>query len=290
VIEELLNHKFEVLNFGVRGYGTDQTYLLFITKGVLFSPDVVIYTFCVNDIWDNANPSSKPYFDLDPSRPGGIVLKGYPVSNENTWRRAVSSVLRDHSFTFRRLRELKPQLEQRIANLFRKAGTTSPMATPLEFHFELRPYQKVHQSEDHRRMELTMRILSLLKDFIERRGMKLLVVEGLYKAALQEATQRLLIEIYGDKFDFDKVSTILAEYTRNKQIAFLSLPQQVKEQKIDVSRLMHQEDSVHLNQAGIQFYSRAVVAKMRSLHWITNTAEVNSQRHESYLTTSPEPL
>jgi len=99
VIEELLNREFEVLNFGVRGYGTDQTYLLFRNKGVHFSPDIVVYTFCINDIWDNANPSSKPYFDLDPSQPGGIVLKGYSISNEKLWHRIVSSALRDYSFT-----------------------------------------------------------------------------------------------------------------------------------------------------------------------------------------------
>jgi len=175
----------------------------------------------------------------------------------------------------RKLQEVRPVLERNITRLLRKLDTASTTATPLEFHFELRPYQKVYQSEDHRRMELTIRIISLLKDFIESRRMKLLVVEGLYRPVVDEKTERRLVQIYGDKFDFDQVSRILAEHMRKTQTAFLSLPRQLKQQKIDVSGLMRPEDALHLNKDGIQFYSQAVVAKLRSLHWVTDTAEVN---------------
>jgi len=62
VIESLLNDRFEVINLGVRDYGTDQTYILFQNIGIHFSPGIVIYTFCINDINDNVNSKSKPFF------------------------------------------------------------------------------------------------------------------------------------------------------------------------------------------------------------------------------------
>jgi len=94
-LEKFLDYKFEVLNLGVRGYGTDQTYLLFETVGVHFAPDIVIYTFCINDINDNVTTRSKPYFTLAPSEPSGLALTGYPSGSNRTesaaWRVTHSS-------------------------------------------------------------------------------------------------------------------------------------------------------------------------------------------------------
>jgi len=79
VLAKLLDQRFEVLNFGMRGYGTDQTLILFENRVVQFEPDIVIYTFCVNDFWNNVDTAAKPYFELDPSEPNGLALKGYPL-------------------------------------------------------------------------------------------------------------------------------------------------------------------------------------------------------------------
>ena len=45
VIERLLGNAFEVLNFGVRGYGTDQTYILFENIGIHFSLPSLMLNF-----------------------------------------------------------------------------------------------------------------------------------------------------------------------------------------------------------------------------------------------------
>ncbi len=52
--------KSEVLNFGVGGYGTDQSYLLWKTKGRKYKPDLVLFGFLQNDCLDNIN-IFKPY-------------------------------------------------------------------------------------------------------------------------------------------------------------------------------------------------------------------------------------
>jgi hypothetical protein len=58
---------FEVLNFGVSGYGTAQEYLLLQQRIAAFQPNLVLLAFYVgNDIADNSRPLSvvadKPYF------------------------------------------------------------------------------------------------------------------------------------------------------------------------------------------------------------------------------------
>jgi len=95
-LEQMLNHGFpaagalqpakatyEVINFGVRGYGTDQSYLSLKSKVCRYKPDIVIYVFSGNDFNDNItvrNPNrtyAKSYFLLNDS--GKPVLKGIPV-------------------------------------------------------------------------------------------------------------------------------------------------------------------------------------------------------------------
>ncbi len=87
VLEEILRKKTtcEVLNAGVRGYGTDQNYLFFVKEGFKYQPDIVLYVFCDNDPKENilihrANRKyGKPYFILEKGR---LVLKGVPVPQQ----------------------------------------------------------------------------------------------------------------------------------------------------------------------------------------------------------------
>ncbi len=263
IMEELLHNKFEILNLGVRAYGTDQTYLLFKNVGIHFSPDIVIYTFCINDLWDNANVHSKPFFKLAPRKPGGLVRDGYPIKFDSSLDRlGISSRVETYSFVYRTLKRELSKIKYRIKD------TIQGSQFPLEFHFELRPYKRVYNSDDHRRMEITTRIISLLNDYVKENKMKLLVVEGVHIPAIDINKQHRLIQKYGDKFDFDKVSGILEEHTGENEIAFLSLPALIKDQNINVNEFTHHYDDMHLNREGILFYSRAVVDKLRSLRWI----------------------
>lgn len=72
LLEKKLNErgrqKYEVLNAGVRGYGTDQCELWLSREGIKYQPDVVIYVFCYNDLFDNVNRKNKPYYTLQGDR------------------------------------------------------------------------------------------------------------------------------------------------------------------------------------------------------------------------------
>jgi len=85
VLEQLLasQGKYQVINAGTRGYGTDQEYLFLINEGYKYSPDIVIYTYYRNDLADNVTIHNikgkfgKPYFVLDSA--DTPILKGVPV-------------------------------------------------------------------------------------------------------------------------------------------------------------------------------------------------------------------
>ena len=263
VIEALLDGAYEVMSHGVRGFGTDQTYVLFEQVGVHFSPDIVIYTLTINDVWDNSNTTSKPYFVLDPTTPNGLVVTGYPIA-----RTAVSQDLgimdryKRGSLVYRKLdfglRLIKASLGQ----------STPVRSVPLAEHFELRPYKKIYDREDSRRMEITLRLIAMLRDFAQSQKMKFLLVEGLYKPVQDEWSQKRIIREYGEVIDFAKVTTLLGDFCRAERIAFLSLPTAIDSRGVAVSTLMHPDDAMHLNAAGIRLYSEVVVEKLRALKWV----------------------
>jgi hypothetical protein len=56
----------EVISMGVGGWGTDQSLEVLSNEGVGYSPDLVIYQFCSNDVLDNLGHKVKPFrYELD---------------------------------------------------------------------------------------------------------------------------------------------------------------------------------------------------------------------------------
>lgn len=73
----------QVINAGVRGYGTDQSLLYYRTRGRQLKPDLVVFFYSGNDLVDNTTlhemrrPFGKPAFVLDAE--GSLSLVGSPV-------------------------------------------------------------------------------------------------------------------------------------------------------------------------------------------------------------------
>jgi hypothetical protein len=80
---ESLGVPVQVINAGVRGYGTDQTYLWFREQGRELDPDAVVLVYSANDARDNIEvhrmrrPFGKGVFRLGPT--GELELIGTPV-------------------------------------------------------------------------------------------------------------------------------------------------------------------------------------------------------------------
>jgi lysophospholipase L1-like esterase len=74
-LSKRLNHadqrgEYEVINFGVSGYSTDQELLSFEREGIKYEPDLTILAFVYNDLEGNvasyASGATKPRFELGP--------------------------------------------------------------------------------------------------------------------------------------------------------------------------------------------------------------------------------
>jgi len=257
VMERMLDGRVEVLNFGLRGAGTDQELIRFTNQVVLFSPDIVVLFFCVNDLGNNVTKESKPWFALDPDAPGGIRLQGMPIRGERGTQEPWPRSLLEESFTLRQLKYL---------TLGR--GTFLRTHEPLETHFELRPFKRDYDAEDEYRLELLERLIASFAAHARAHHENLLLVEGLYRPALDDAMRREVVDIYGDRFDFDRLTRALDEHSTREGYEFLSLPRLVREHGLDVRQLMHREDTMHLNAEGVRLFSTAVIERIRALGWL----------------------
>src|SRR5207244_10765097 len=71
--------RWEVLNLGVEGYGTDQQWLYFADRGLRYEADVVVLSFFELNLERNImsfRDYAKPYFPLVDGR---VILRNVPV-------------------------------------------------------------------------------------------------------------------------------------------------------------------------------------------------------------------
>lgn len=261
VMQRLLDNRVEVLNFGLRGAGTDQELILYTQQVVLFSPDIVVLIFCVNDYGNNADTASKPWFELDPSAPDGLRLAGMPIRGEQLPQPPWWLALAERSYTLRQLKYLVLGM-----------GSHFRAGDPLETHLELRPFKREYDAEDERRLELLKRLLDAFVSYSREHGIRFLLVEGIERPVLDEETRRQVVDIYGDVFDFSRVTRALDEHSTASGYEFLSLPRLVRERGLDVRTLMHPQDSMHLNAEGSRVFSAAIIDRLRALGWLDSVA------------------
>jgi hypothetical protein len=172
-----------VINGGVRGYGSDQSYLFFRERTRSLDPDVVVLFHSGNDPADNTTlhemrrPLGKPAFALTSG--GGLELRGSPVPTypmcsdvRLSARFEVSKVdtlpgrvmchvqmaLLDHSALFSLITISIPWDGSLLGSLYRLGGASSTAGAQRDYA-----------------SQLTMVILLALADEVTRRGAELIV-------------------------------------------------------------------------------------------------------------------
>jgi GDSL-like lipase/acylhydrolase family protein len=86
LLQEEGGARWEVLNLGVGGYGTDQSFLKYLLQGARYAPDVVVLTVFKNDPVENARTVAwgveKPRFYVDEGR---LCLGNVPPARAPGW-------------------------------------------------------------------------------------------------------------------------------------------------------------------------------------------------------------
>jgi hypothetical protein len=160
----------ELINCGVSGYGTDQEYLFYLRQGQKFDVDEVVLAFTVyNDVQNNLHSRQysylKPYFTLDA---GQLVLH--------------TDHVRDSMFE-RFIRKVKRR--SRIYDLYSN-GLHELIGTLRGRDPKRSEIDVVVSEADRKGIELTLVILEKLKQAVEARHAKLLVVFIPYKPHIEE--------------------------------------------------------------------------------------------------------
>jgi lysophospholipase L1-like esterase len=76
------------------------------------------------------------------------------------------------------------------------------------------------------------------------------------------------VDIYGDQFDFDRVTRVLEEHSAALGYQFLSLPRILQERELDIRELLHSQDTMHLNARGAQLFATEIANRIRALGWL----------------------
>jgi hypothetical protein len=85
-LNSIADNKYETINFGTTGYGTDQQYLLLREEGLKYNPDVVVFVYH-NDVGDVGRKTAysypKPFFIIENDE---LKLTNVPVPlREGNW-------------------------------------------------------------------------------------------------------------------------------------------------------------------------------------------------------------
>ena len=195
----------EVLNMGTRGWATDQSERFLRKLGPTLQPDVVVYTFCSNDLSGNLDPTKPRYVRRGPE------LRW--ASPRPSLTRRVDSWLRRNSYLYRlgvflhiRRETRRPQgkagvprwrLEQ--AELYR---ATPERDAPWQLTFELLRRMKTLAREQ--------RAAFFVMPFVER----LEVLE-----ATREEFRRAGVDLAGCNFDL--MHSTLRDFCQRERIGFV---------------------------------------------------------------------
>ena len=158
----------ELINGGVSGYGTDQEYLFYLLKGHKFDVDEVVLAFTLyNDVENNLNSKQysylKPYFTLSGDQ---LVLH-----NDHVRYKAVDAFFRNLNRESRVWNVAGRGFDGFISTAFRK-----------QKHLET---DVVVSEAGHKGIELTLAILSKLKDAVAAHHAEFYVVFIPYKPRVE---------------------------------------------------------------------------------------------------------
>jgi lysophospholipase L1-like esterase len=135
-LERELGIPVQVINAGVRGYGSDQSYLYFRERGVHLAPDIVVMFYVDNDLADNVTlhrmrrifgKGALALRDGGALEPVGYPIPDYPICSE--W-------LIDSHFTPRRIDTAR---ESAICNVQTRLADRSALLTFFSIRIQQNP-------------------------------------------------------------------------------------------------------------------------------------------------------
>lgn len=224
LVENRSGGKYELLNFGVSGYGPIQHYLMFEEIVTDFRPEIVLITFCLgNDFADNVfwrrYKYYKPY--VQETVTSDVVIAGYPLPRAGEFTGdPLTDWLADHS----RLYALVTSGAKRAAasfNDYDQAGLIGADEDQKDIYFPGHSPETATLAD--RMVALNTKLLMQIRDKARAQNIRLAVVVAPTKCE------------YGACFPGEKAHNMNARDRLIKTVKELDIPAIDKTDAIDIS-------------------------------------------------------
>ncbi len=235
VLERLIDSvtPSEVINAGVRGYGTDQSYLFLTREGIGYDPDIVLYIYVPNDDENNITihkpkrKFGKSYFLLEDGR---LSLKGVPVpqtfesfdlwqmSLEEDERSRNEALLEERAFLaevpdasdplflrFKWFLKGKSLLYRRLIPALRQIEVIDRIMVKAGFAYPHPPRPRFTPVSDEAR-KITEALIRAMKSVCDERGIRFAFTE--YAEGIEEAERETKIRSFVEAEDIEYIDAI----------------------------------------------------------------------------------
>ncbi|KAA3661633.1 MAG: hypothetical protein DWQ10_04145 [Calditrichaeota bacterium] len=243
---QLSGKKIQVINAGVRGYGTDQELLYLLERGMALQPDIVVLGFVpANDLENNVTVHtagrifSKPCFVFDEA--GHIALRGIPVpdydlqkqiysavmpqrpepvaaadGNQNALKVFLSKKLRSYAFVARRLKTAPPE----FVGWLKKRGILHNSLPPEQVDF----YRFPLNDDWTARWKITLAIIEQMHAFCIKNETDFLLWSFPQKEQIYSRDRVIFTRSFAvddDELDFDQPEKKLRTFARQNKMQYV---------------------------------------------------------------------
>lgn len=236
-IEALLNQKaernirFEVINTGVSGFGTDNELLFFRHEGYKYEPDLVLLAFMTNDVRNNdyrlegsgAWGMGKPYFVL---HEGELELRNFPHRPSQSWLHPVASFIYRRSQIFRLGWDAIPRVRATVRS---ENTQTLDEFQDSEGHIppDYRLFDTEYPPELDEAWSLTKALIAQLGREVEATGARLVVVSCPMREQVSQEWGQETLDAYpammNRQWDLDNPDRILVEFLEENGLPYVTL-------------------------------------------------------------------
>jgi hypothetical protein len=254
ILEKELNAEsckthFEVLSFGLSGFGTAEEYMRYMNFGIDYSPDMVMLAVTTgNDIQDNSKflswESMRVYFNLDDK--GNLVLDRSLVDTYDsslTLRKRLFQTLKRHSYLASLVSErwflFKQLLSRARFEQVHSSVENVPEAKKLSEFSELNIYLPDMSHRWREAYEITKALILKLKSAVELNGSKFVLVTLTNAEQVHPEQGEEFSKQYGLTFDFEQPNKILGEFANQHAITTLQLMPSFRNYHVETGQYLH---------------------------------------------------
>ncbi|MDD5178219.1 MAG: SGNH/GDSL hydrolase family protein [Candidatus Nanoarchaeia archaeon] len=270
ILENSLGENYEVINFGVGGYSTDQEYLTLKEEGLKYNPDLVILAFLpINDVRDNYDFGIMPknYFRIEN---GALTRENKSVSNnistekENGFIKIKSfiSKFKVYSFFVSGLTKINF-----VSEFLMEKGLFKNVHYIL-VNGKIMPREALIYSEDYNKewqdaFDVTKALIMETKKISNENGAEFLLVILPDKEQIEVEEWDLALEEYPVmktlSFDLEKPNRVLKELCEQNNIDCLFLLDDFREVYANGTKLYYSKDR-HWNEEGNKLAADLVIS------------------------------